>query len=106
LGVRPTPPDTPSLSAPCLPLRHAHSSSKISPRRTHSSSRNLVDAGGVDESDVFSGAGVDNDDLRALINADLPGGDIDLGVWKLLAATAPSFAGVPTLLGYLVQAAK
>ena len=69
--------------------------------------QNLVDAGIVDESNVFGGAGGDNDDLlRALINADLPRGDLDLGVWKLLAVVAPSFAGLPALLGYLVQAAR
>jgi hypothetical protein len=52
----------------------------------------------VDESDVFSGARDDNDDLpRALINADL-----DLGMWNLLVVTALSFASVPALLRYLV----
>jgi hypothetical protein len=61
----------------------------------------------VDESNVFDGVGDDNDDLlRALINADLPGGDLDLGVWKLLAIASLSFAGVPTLLGYLVQTVR
>jgi hypothetical protein len=61
----------------------------------------------VDESDVFGGTGDNNGDLLwALINADVPSGDLDLGVWKLLAVVALSFAGVPTLLGYLVQAAK
>jgi hypothetical protein len=41
--------------------------------------RNLIDAGMVNESDVFGGVGDDNDDfLRALINADLPGRDLDL----------------------------
>jgi hypothetical protein len=52
-------------------------------------------------------SGDDNDDLlRTLINADLLGGDLDLGVWKLLAVATLSFTGVPTLLGYLVQAAR
>jgi hypothetical protein len=37
---------------------------------------------------------------------DLPGGDLDLGVWKLLTVMALSFTGVPTLLGYLVQAVR
>jgi hypothetical protein len=61
----------------------------------------------VDESDVFGGAGDDNDDfLWALINADLPSGDLDLGVWKLLAIVALSFSRVPALLGYIVQAAR
>jgi hypothetical protein len=41
-----------------------------------------------------------------LINADLPSGDLDVGMWKLLAVAALSFAGVSTLLGYLVQAAR
>lgn len=71
--------------------------------------QNLVDAGVVDESDVFGGAGDDDDDddlLRALIDADLPGGDADLGMlWKLPAVAALSFAGVPALLGYLGDAA-
>lgn len=70
--------------------------------------QNLVDAGVVDESEVFGGAGDDDDDddlLRALIDADLPGGDPDLGVlWKLPAVAALSFAGVPALLGYLGDA--
>jgi hypothetical protein len=61
----------------------------------------------VDESDVFGGAGGGYDDfLRALINADLPSGDLDLGVWKLLAVAALSFASVPALLGYLIQVAR
>ena len=61
----------------------------------------------VNESDVFGGAGDDNGNLLwALINTDLPGGDLDLDVWKLLAIVALSFAGVPTLLEYLVQAAR
>ena len=61
----------------------------------------------VDESDIFGSAGDNNDNLlRALINADLPSRDLDLGVWKLLAVVAPSFAGLPALLGYLVQAAR
>jgi hypothetical protein len=69
--------------------------------------QNLVDAGMVDESDVFGGAWDDNDDLlRALINANLPGGDLDLGMWKLLAVATLSFASVSTLLEYLVQAAR
>jgi hypothetical protein len=60
----------------------------------------------VDELDVFGYAGGDNDDfLQALINVDLPGRDLNLGVWKLLAIAALSFADVPTLLGYLVQTA-
>jgi hypothetical protein len=60
----------------------------------------------VDESDVFGGTRDDNDDLlRALINADLPSWDLDLGVWNLLAVMALSFASVPTLLRYPVQAA-
>lgn len=69
--------------------------------------QNLVDAGVVDESDVFGGAEDDDDDLlRALIDADLPGGDPDLSVlWKLPAVAALSFAGVPALLGYLGDAA-
>ena len=61
----------------------------------------------VNESDVFGGVGDDSDDfLWALNNADLPGRDLDLGMWKLLAITSLSFAGVPALLGYLVQAAR
>jgi hypothetical protein len=61
----------------------------------------------VDESNVFGGAGYDNNDfLRALINMDLPGGDLDLGMWKLLAVVALSFTDVPPLLKYLVQAAR
>jgi hypothetical protein len=61
----------------------------------------------VEESDVFDSTGDNNDDLlRALINVDLPGGDLDLGVWKLLTVATLSFTGVPTLLGYLVQAAR
>ena len=61
----------------------------------------------VDESDIFGSAGDNNDNLlRALINVDLPSKGLDLGVWKLLAVAAPSFAGLPALLGYLVQAAK
>lgn len=69
--------------------------------------QNLVDAGVVDESDVFGSAEEEEDDLlRALIDADLPGGDPDLGVlWKLPAVAALSFAGVPALLGYLGDAA-
>jgi len=56
--------------------------------------QNVVNAGVVDESDVFGGAGDDNDDfLRSLINADLPGGNLDLGVWKLLAIATLSFVG-------------
>jgi hypothetical protein len=51
--------------------------------------------------------GDDNDDfLRALINVEIPGRNLDLGVWKLLAVTALSFAGMPALFGYLVQAAR
>jgi hypothetical protein len=96
----------PSLSAPHLPPRHAHSSSRISPHRAHSS-RNLVNASVVDELDVFGSAGVDNDDLLwAFINADLPSGDLNLDVWKFLAIAMLSFASVSTLLGYLVQAAR
>jgi hypothetical protein len=61
----------------------------------------------VDESNIFGGAGYDNDDfLRALINMDLPNGDLDLGMWKLLVVATLSFTDVPTLLGYLVQAAR
>jgi hypothetical protein len=61
----------------------------------------------VDESDVFSGAGDDNDNfLWALIYMDLPGGGLDLGVRKLLAVAVLSFIDVPTLLVYLVQAAR
>ena len=61
----------------------------------------------ADDSDIFGGAGDNNDDFRrALINADLPSRDLDLGVWKLLAIAALSFAGVPTLLRYLVQTAR
>jgi hypothetical protein len=61
----------------------------------------------VDESDVFGVAGDDNDDLlRTLINVDLPSRDLNLGMWKLLAVAALSFAGVPVLLGYLIQAAR
>jgi hypothetical protein len=61
----------------------------------------------VDESDVFGIAGDDNDDLLwTLINVDLPSRDLDLGMWKLLAVAALSFAGVPVLLGYLIQAAR
>jgi hypothetical protein len=53
-----------------------------------------------DELDVFGGAGEDNYDLlRALINADLLGGDLDLGVWKLLVVATLSFTGVLVLLG-------
>jgi hypothetical protein len=61
----------------------------------------------VDESDVFGDADDDDDDLlRALIDADLPGGDPDLRVlWKLPAVAAFSFAGVPPLLWYLGDAA-
>jgi hypothetical protein len=60
----------------------------------------------VDESDVFGGARDDNDDfLQVLINVDLPGRDLQLSVWKLLAIAALSFTGVPTLLEYIVQAA-
>jgi hypothetical protein len=67
--------------------------------------QNLVDAGVVDESEVFGGA--DDDDLRALIDADLPGGDPDLSVlWKLQAVAALSFTGVPAMLGYLGDAAS
>jgi hypothetical protein len=66
--------------------------------------QNLVDAGVVDESEVFGGG--EDDFLRALIDADLPGKDPDLGVlWKLPAVAAFSFAGVPALLGYLGDAA-
>jgi hypothetical protein len=61
----------------------------------------------VDELDVFGYVGGDNDDfLRALINVDLPGRDLNPGVWKLLAVAELSFAGVPALLGYLVQTAR
>jgi hypothetical protein len=61
----------------------------------------------VDESDVINSVGDDNDDLfRALINADLPSRDLNLGMWKLLAVAALSFVGMPTLLGYLTQAAR
>jgi hypothetical protein len=56
---------------------------------------------------VFGGVRDDNDDLlRTLINVDLPGGDLNLSVWKLLAISSLSFTGVPTLLGYLVQTAR
>jgi hypothetical protein len=56
--------------------------------------QNLVDADVVDKSDVFGSVGDDNDDfLQALINAGLPGEDLNLGVWKLLAvAMSPSLA--------------
>jgi hypothetical protein len=68
--------------------------------------QNLIDVGMVDKSDVFGGARDDNDNLlRMLINADLPSGNLDLGVWKLMAVAALSFAGMPTLLEYLIQAA-
>jgi hypothetical protein len=61
----------------------------------------------VDKSDVFGGARDDNDVLlRALINADHLGRELNLGVWKLLAVASLSFTGVPTLLGYLVHAAR
>jgi hypothetical protein len=41
----------------------------------------LVDADMVNESNVFGGAGDGNNDLlKALINADLLGGNLDLGV--------------------------
>jgi hypothetical protein len=54
----------------------------------------------VDVSDVFGSAGDDNDDLlRALINADLPGGDVDVGVWNLLVVAVLAFARVSALLG-------
>jgi hypothetical protein len=73
----------------------------------HPRLQNLVDTGMVEESDVFDSTGDNNDDLlRALINVDLPGGNLDLGVWKLLTVATLSFTGVPTLLGYLVQAAR
>ncbi|KAL6912041.1 hypothetical protein ACP4OV_000846 [Aristida adscensionis] len=66
--------------------------------------RNLVDTGVVDESEVFGGE--EGDLLRRLVDADLPGGDPDLGVlWKLPAVAALSFAGVPALLGCLGDAA-
>jgi hypothetical protein len=56
---------------------------------------------------VFGGARDDKDDLlRTLINVDLPGGDLDLGVWKLLAIASLSFTGMPTLLKYLVQTSR
>jgi hypothetical protein len=43
--------------------------------------QNFVGAGVEDELDVFGGAGDDNNDLlRALLNVDLPGRDLDLGV--------------------------
>jgi hypothetical protein len=59
----------------------------------------------VDESSVFGNTGDDSDDfLWMLINADLPIGDPNLGMWKLLAVAALSFASVPVLLGYLIQA--
>ena len=61
----------------------------------------------VNESDVFGGVGDDSDDfLWALNNADLPGRDLNLGVWKLLAVAALSFGSVAALHGYLVQAAR
>jgi hypothetical protein len=61
----------------------------------------------VDELDIFNSAGDDNYNLlRALIYADHPSGDLDLGMWKLLAVAALSFAGVPVLLRYLVQGAR
>jgi hypothetical protein len=60
--------------------------------------QNLVDAGVVDESNVFGGTRDDNDDfLLSLINADLPSEDLDLGVWKLLAAVADPQGGLPGL---------
>jgi hypothetical protein len=60
----------------------------------------------VNESNVFGGARDDNDDfLQVLINVDLLGRDLNLSMWKLLAVVALSFASVPTLLGYIVQAA-
>jgi hypothetical protein len=37
---------------------------------------------------------------------DLLGEGLNLGMWKLMAAAVLSFAGMPTLLGYLVQAAR
>jgi hypothetical protein len=37
---------------------------------------------------------------------DLLGGGLDLGVWKLMVVAVLSFAGMPTLLGYLVQATR
>jgi hypothetical protein len=33
-------------------------------------------------------------------------GELNLGVWKLLMVVSLSFAGMPTLLGYLVHAAR
>ena len=41
----------------------------------------------VDESNVLGSAGDDNNDfLRALINSDLPGGDLDLGVAQVTSS--------------------
>ncbi|KAG8072594.1 hypothetical protein GUJ93_ZPchr0006g43043 [Zizania palustris] len=66
--------------------------------------QNLVDAGVADESTVFGGE--EDEFLRALIDADLPGRSPDLSVlWKLPAVAVASFAGVPALLGYLGEAA-
>ncbi|KAM0926812.1 hypothetical protein ACQ4PT_003008 [Festuca glaucescens] len=68
--------------------------------------QNLVDAGLVDESELFGTGSAANDDddlLRAFRDADLTA---DLGaLWKLPALAAFSFAGVPALLGYLGDAA-
>jgi hypothetical protein len=56
----------------------------------------------VDELDIFGCVGGDNDDfLRDLINVDLPARNLNLGVWKLLAVAALSFAGVPRCSGIL-----
>ncbi|KAI4982202.1 hypothetical protein ZWY2020_022694 [Hordeum vulgare] len=66
--------------------------------------QNLVDAGLTDESEAFGGE--DDELLRSLLDADLPGRSPDLGVlWKLPAVAAFSFAGVPALLGCLGDAA-
>ena len=101
IGRPPIPPRCYAPRGAPIPLRAA-SATTPSPRLL----QNLIDTGVVDKLDVFGAAGDDNDNLlRALINADLPGGDLDLGVWNLLGVAVLSFAGVPALLGYLVQAA-
>jgi hypothetical protein len=92
---RPTPLGAPSLSTPHLPPRHVHSFSRTCRRRRGRQVGRLRRHGGRQRRPP-----------PGAHHSNLPGGDLGLGVWKLLAIMALSFAGVPTMLGYLVQAAR
>jgi hypothetical protein len=59
----------------------------------------LIDAGMVNESDVYSGVGDNNNDLlRALINADLLGGNLDLACERSWPSQRSPLSAYPCLV--------